>query len=103
MHTSAKDPPLVAPRHVDAVQAYNARRAIQGKHRRGGKATLQQLVEPEPARKKTALRYPEVRGLRFSPEDSMFSNRDEKAALTIARLRCMEVLGQGRPAPFART
>ena len=36
--------------------------------------------------------HPEVRGLRFSPEDSKYYFRDNQAALMIARLWCMEVL-----------
>jgi hypothetical protein len=44
----------------------------------------------------------EVRGLRFSPERRLFLNRDEHAAVTIARLHVMELSGLGRPRPFAR-
>ena len=45
-------------------------------------------------------RYPEVRGLRFSPDTSTYSDRS--STRTIARLHCMELLGQGRPLPFCR-
>lgn len=48
------------------------------------------------------LRYPEVRGLRFSPERRMYLDRDREAARTIARLRTQELLGLDRPAPFCR-
>lgn len=48
------------------------------------------------------LRYPEVRGLRFCNETRKYVDRDLTAAMTIARLRVMEILGLGRPAPFAR-
>jgi hypothetical protein len=33
----------------------------------------------------------------------MYLDRDRSAALTIARLRCMELLGQGRPLVFDRS
>ena len=100
-HTSAKKPPKVADLDVEAVQAYNTRKTAQGKHRRGGNvAPWEPSTE---AAKRKALRYPEVRGLRFSPEDSKYYDRDNQAALTIARLWCMEVQGLGRPAPFAQT
>ena len=99
-HTSAKKPPKVADQDVEAVQAYNTRKTAQGKHRRGGNVAPWE-PSTEPAKRK-ALRYPEVRGLRFSPEDSKYYDRDNQAALTIARLWCMEVQGLGRPAPFAQ-
>lgn len=41
-----------------------------------------------------------VRGLRFVPETRMYHDRDKSSALAIGRLRVMELLGQGRPAPF---
>ncbi len=70
----------------------------QGRHRRGG------FVDGDMGfGKKPAQRYPEVRGLRFSPESSMYFDRDRSAALTIARLRCMELRGLGRPLPFDRS
>ena len=100
-HTSAKKPPRVPEQHTEAVLEYNARKAAQGKHRRGGGMAPWEPAEP-PARMR-ALRYPEARGLRFSPEDGKYYDRDFQAALTIGRLWCMEVQGQGRPAPFAHT
>ena len=48
------------------------------------------------------LRYLEVRGLRFCTEMRKYVDRDLTAALTIARLRVMEVLKLGRPEPFSR-
>jgi len=42
------------------------------------------------------IRWPEVRGLRFNQKDCMYHDRDREAALTIARLCCMEM----RPYPF---
>ena len=46
------------------------------------------------------LRYPEIRGLRFSPERRIYLDRDREAAATIARLRTIELLDRQRPAPF---
>jgi hypothetical protein len=98
-HSAAKKPPVVAATDALAVQVYNARKEAQGKHRRGG------LVDDDVGlhKNKSTQRYPEVRGLRFSPESSMYFDRDRSAALTIARLRCMELKGLGRPLPFDRS
>jgi hypothetical protein len=52
---------------------------------------------------KSIERYPVVRGLRFSPETCIYSDRDRSSALTIARLHCMELMGLGRPLPFAHS
>ena len=95
-HTLLKKPPKVAERDQSAVRVYCTRKKIQEKHRRGGLATSLFDVN------KSIKRYPEVRGLRFSPETSTYSDRDRSYALTIARLHCMELLGLGRPLPFSR-
>ena len=50
-----------------------------------------------------ALRYPEVRGLRFVNELGKYHDRDRSAALSIARLHCLTVLGRPRPQPFSRS
>ncbi len=59
-------------------------------------------VDEQQQRSVARLRYPEVRGLRFCPEDRKHRDRDVEAALTIGRLHCMTLLGLGRPAPFCR-
>jgi hypothetical protein len=46
--------------------------------------------------------YPEVRGLRFDPETRKYLNRDVMSAVSIAKLRVMEMLGYGRPMAFSR-
>ena len=94
-HTPLKETPQVSYRDQVAVRMYCTRKQIQEKHRRGGFA-------PSLVDNKLIKRYPEVRGLRFSPETSTYSDRDRSSALTIARLHCMELLGQGRPLPFCR-
>ena len=48
-------------------------------------------------------RYPEIRGLRFSPERRIYLDRDREAAVTIARLRTVDMLGRLRPAPFHKS
>jgi hypothetical protein len=98
-HTTAKTPPKVALTDVQAVAMYNEKKRIQGKHRRGGDDITSM---PAPTANKI-LRYPEVRGLRFSPEQRKHLDRDRQAALTIARLRCMELRGLGRPSAFAHS
>ena len=50
-----------------------------------------------------ALRYPEVRGLRFVNELGKYHDRDRSAVLSIARLHCLTVLGRPRPQPFSRS
>jgi hypothetical protein len=95
-HTPYKKPPRVDEYDQFAVKMYHIRKKIQDKHRRGGLATS--LVDFNPS----IERYPEVRGLRFSPEISIYSDRDRSSALTIARLHCMELMGLGRPRPFSR-
>jgi hypothetical protein len=95
-HTPYKKPPRVYEYDQFAVKMYHIRKKIQDKHRRGGLATS--LVDFNPS----IERYPEVRGLRFSPEISIYSDRDRSSALTIARLHCMELMGLGRPRPFSR-
>ena len=50
-----------------------------------------------------ALRYPEVRGLRFDNESGNYHDRDRSAALSIARLQCLHELGRPRPQPFSRS
>ena len=77
---------------------------IQGKHRRGGTSkeswwVAKGIGDPAKEKKKT-IRWPEVRGLRFNQKDSMYHDRDREAALTIARLCCMEMKGLPRPYPF---
>ena len=96
-HTKSKTMPKVADCDHLGVRLYNKRKGAQEKHRRGGFATS--LVDSQ----KSIERYPEVRGLRFSPETCIYSDRDRSSALTIARLHCMELMGLGRPLPFAHS
>eukprot|EP00955_Chlamydomonas_euryale_P054231 355746-Chlamydomonas_euryale.AAC.3 len=48
------------------------------------------------------IRYPEVRGLRFVPETRKFHDRVRMAAISIARLRVLELTCGGRPVCFIR-
>ena len=87
------------------MKAYLEKKTIQGKHRRGGTSKeydKSQGISVKKNKEGKQIRYPEVRGLRFSPEDGMYLDRDREAALTIARLCCMEKLGLPRPYPFDR-
>ena len=105
-HSSGRLPPFAT--HIDDVnnvKAYLEKKTIQGKHRRGGTSKEYDMSQGISIKKKKEgkqIRYPEVRGLRFSPEDGMYLDRDREAALTIARLCCMEKLGLPRPYPFDR-
>ncbi len=79
------------------------KRRDAAKRRRGGMTSTPTAATHEVAAVAPAtLRYPEIRGLRFSPERRMYLDRDREAARTIARLRTQELLGLNRPAPFCR-
>jgi len=95
-HTSSMVPPAISEEDKEAVRMYCVRKDIQSMHRKGGLASSVDVDRP-------LKRYPEVRGLRFSPETRMYLDRDRAAALTIARLLCMELRGRGRPLPFHRS
>ena len=98
--TCIKAPSIKNPDDIERVNTYNNRKTIQGKHRRGG-TSLERVAKGigDPSKQKT-IRWPEVRGLRFNQKDCMYHDRDREAALTIARLCCMEMKGLPRPYPF---
>jgi hypothetical protein len=104
-HTTCLKAPVVnRPGDIERVNTYNKRKMIQGKHRRGGTSkeswwVAKGIGDPAKEKKKT-IRWPEVRGLRFNKKDSMYHDRDREAALTIARICCMEMKGLPRPYPF---
>jgi hypothetical protein len=47
-------------------------------------------------------RHIECRGLRFCTETRMFYDRDGASARAIAGLRCIKLMGLGRPSVFSR-
>lgn len=105
-------PPVASAEDVDAVKEYLAHRRHKESMRRGGCSGSARLSgrqstpwrsKQENEKQDEETRYPEVRGLRFCPEDRKFRDRDVQAALTIARLCCMTSTGQGRPLPFCRS
>ena len=98
-HTTAKQAPYVKNEDVDAVCAYGLYAKKKDKRRKGGDRLF---VSDQTDKEDKKFRYPEVRGLRFSPEDSMYRDRDQEAALTIGRLRCMSLKGLPTPFPFDR-
>ena len=95
-HTTSKYPPYVQDNDIPSIQKYNKNSKTKQKRRIGG------LDVEDTSEGVKRMRYPEVRGLRFSKEDSMFLDRDREAALTISRLRCMELMGLPCPYPFDR-
>jgi len=104
-HTQKRAPIVTDQDDVDLINFYNSRKAVQNKHRRGGTSTESDVLKgigDDAKRKKRKVRFPEVRGLRFSKEDGMYLDRDREAALTIARLCCMEKMALPRPYPFDR-
>ena len=106
-HISGKMMPVVPEAEKALVEAYLQAMKEKRKLRRCGGVTpkpRQEMQDDEVEEKKVrALRYPEVRGLRFCPERRKYFDRDRTAALTIARLRTTELLGTARPAPFHRS
>jgi hypothetical protein len=106
-HSRGNRPPVVHEVDRPAVEAYLQRKKAQDKKRRGGPGAAEvagggQPPLPPPQGAAAMVRYPEVRGLRFVPEMRMYLDRDKSSALAIGRLRCMELLGRARPAPFCR-
>jgi hypothetical protein len=102
--TDMKKMPIVMADHVEAVMEH-LEVARQKARRRRGATDIGLEVERsnkgvEVEEKDRALRYPEIRGLRFSPEKRIYLDRDREAASTIARLRTIELLGRQRPTPF---
>ena len=78
------------------VRAYLEKTKVKNRHRKGG------LIQPEKPDDGKKIRYPEVRGLRYSKVDCMFKDRDGESGACLARLRCMELMGRQRPYPFNR-
>lgn len=105
-HSIEKKSPIIKDLNdIKIVKALTDRARIQGKHRKGGTSEewiAKGIGDPEnpKIKKETVIRWPEIRGLRFNHEDGMYLDRDREAALTIARLCCMEKLGLPRPYPF---
>ena len=114
-HT-VKNVPFVKDVHMAAVADFVAKKKAAGVARRRCTVAVdkeeedeleeeleEELVEQHnatPKRGNGRARYPEIRGLRFSPERRIYLDRDREAAVTIARLRTVEMLGRLRPAPF---
>ena len=103
-HTSDKKTPIVPLNEECIINTYIEYKKTQSKHRKGGHGVSHDMVghDLQGENKINKIRYPEVRGLRFCPEDGMYLDRDQESALSIARLYCMELLGKKRPYPFDR-
>ena len=106
---AVKSVPFVEEGHAAATATFVAKKKAADVARRrcavavDKEESAEQLVElryATPKRDNGRARYPEIRGLRFSPERRIYLDRDREAAITIARLRTVEMLGKLRPAPF---
>ena len=100
-----KDVPFVKDIHAAATAAFVAKKRAADVARRSCTVTIDKEESGEqhyatPKHDNGRPRYPEIRGLRFSPERRIYLDRDREAAVTIARLRTVEMLGRLRPAPF---
>ena len=94
-HTLGKHSPCVPLTHKDWGEV--AKWRADGAHK-------QRPFQARPTHlRSVALRYPEVRGLRFDNESGKYHDRDRSAALSIARLQCLHELGRPRPQPFSRS
>jgi hypothetical protein len=113
-HTSDDKMPIVPEEKRALVEEYlEVMKMKRGGRRRGGVAKgyggpprpMQEHGGGEEVvkRKQACLRYPEVRGLRFCPEQCKYFDRDQKSAEAIARLRTTELQGKARPTPFHRS
>jgi hypothetical protein len=103
-HAAGKHAPTVLdPSHVQHVRRLYKAQTAKGKSRRGGTVEIDKNDNDDDEDNGRALRYPEVRGLRFCPERRIFLDRDRAASLTIARLRCQEKLSLRRPLAFCTT
>jgi hypothetical protein len=89
--TEGKRPPTIAEESLEAVQLHIKRRQNRAFRATGMRPRASEYD-----------RYPEIRGLRFCPKHRRFTDRDGCAALTIARLHCLERAGLPRPAAFCR-
>lgn len=99
-HTPAKSPPQAPVNLQEAVSKY--RQSLRAKELARKKNGARSDTTTSTTDALISARYPEVRGLRFCPETRMYIGRDVEAAITIARLRVLEIKGQPRPAPFCR-
>ena len=100
-----KDVPFVKDIHAAATAAFVAKKRAADVARRSCTVTIDKEESGEqhyatPKHDNGRPRYPEIRGLRVSPERRIYLDRDQEAAVTIARLRTVEMLGRLRPAPF---
>lgn len=122
----AESAPVVAPEHVEMVNALRERLAEKGRRRRGGDmekmtgvgvgasgdgeddsgqtGSLSGGVGVSGQEKKRAKwlreRYPEIRGLRFCPKCRSYRDRDVSAARAIGLLCVLRLLGHDRPECF---
>ena len=106
-HTDRKVPPLVPTDCLEAFADHRLRERQKAKARRGGTSDGNREREPHAGQRDNKkiedYTFTEVRGLRFCTETRKYVDRDLSSAITIGRLRVMELLGLARPAPFCRT
>jgi hypothetical protein len=104
MATSGDYTPLVEDCDLPAFKA--ARRVVSAKalyRKRGDPFSERQRLKTERREDPSwKPRHMECRGLRFCTETRMFYDRDEASARAIAGLRCIKLLGLGRPTVFSR-
>jgi hypothetical protein len=102
-HTNSKYMPKVEEKDIEAVKAYSAMAKEKNKARRKGQDVSKvKVLHAEEKETMGSRNYPEVRGLRFSTKRRIYVGRDLSAAMTIARLRTLEMTGKKRPSLFCR-
>ena len=102
-HTSSRRTPFVTEADAAEVTASVQRARSKAQRRRGGTGIVRppKGVRSGREKDKKKARYMECRGLRFCPERRMYFDRDEASARAIAGLRCLELMGLGRPRAFS--
>jgi hypothetical protein len=102
MHTGAKYMPIVPEDQLKFFTHVQDRiKAIAKKRRSGIEVSVPLGGDAVPINEETRkLRYIECRGLRFCTETCKFYDRDRESARAIAGLRCIKLMGLGRPSAF---
>jgi hypothetical protein len=103
-HTAARYIPVVREADLEVFNRWREMRASKLSLRRGGTGLPKKPFWPVEGgpKKEKKQRYPECRGLRFCPETRMFFDRDLCSAMSIGKLRVLELLNKARPTHFCR-
>jgi hypothetical protein len=105
-HTCAKYMPVVPDNEIEFFTHVRDRVKTIAKRRKSGSDLHVPLggdAIPKIDEETRKLRYIECRGLRFCTETCKFYDRDRESARAIAGLRCIGLMGLGRPSAFCHS